>query len=159
MSNYLPTAIQQFIPLYYTYMHIEPDTMNIVYIGVGTKDRAYTTRSTQRSNKEHVQWLRQMETAGYTPDEYVIILDKYRDREQALTEERDLIEEHQPRFNKIGVTPHHWCMTFSPEEVKMIKDLRAEGISYAQIARELGRSATGVWRIANDKSKGYINAK
>lgn len=150
------TPYQTYTPMYYVYTHADPDTKEVVYVGVGTKDRAYTSRATQRGNPEHEQWLQDVETRGYIPHEYVNIICKSSNRDDCLLAEAELIDKLRPAYNRLSIKPATWAMTYTQEEIAMIKDLRSEGMSYSKIAEEMGRSTMGVWRVANDKTKGYL---
>lgn len=76
---------------YYVYQHIEDDG-SIVYVGKGRYDRAW---SVYRNNSEHVEWLKRK-----LPNLKVIIFKCDLSEDEALKEEKALIEKIQPLFNK-----------------------------------------------------------
>lgn len=152
MTEYLST------PFHYVYYHVDPETLDIAYIGSGQKERAWISRKNNR-HPEHFEWLQSLENKGFIPSDWVVILDRFPTKEAAKLEEQTLIAQYKPKYNRMGVAPHLWCMTFTTDEIEMIKALRSDGMSYSKIAEEVGRSVTGVWRVCNDKSKGYLHDK
>lgn len=139
--------------LYYVYLHRSPDTKEIVYIGFGTKERAWNCRKTHRRNNEHLDWLAYYDSKGYTMDEIVEISFKSRDREAALEMERKLIDTYRPKFNYTEAWS--WCMSLTPEQIVLARSLREDGLSYSNIATEIGSSAMTVYRLLNGQTKGY----
>lgn len=152
MSNYLPTQYQQ---MFYVYFHVDPSSGDIVYVGSGTKERAWLARASNRQNEEHLAWLRNIETLGHTPDEYVTIVFKSSVKREVLDRETQLIEELKPRFNKT-LDKWWWCLTLTEEQLEEAKELRKENMSYKNIAAVIGTSTMTVWRALNGETKGYV---
>ena len=67
----------------YVYMHIHVDTGEVLYIGIGTGERAWEWRSNKRS-KEHNELLKQWLSAGYVPSDWVSIVYSNLSNEKAL---------------------------------------------------------------------------
>ena len=152
MSNYLPTQYQQ---VFYVYFHVDPDSGEIVYVGSGTKERAWTARASNRHNEAHLTWLQRMETRGFTPDQYVSVVYRNSDKRAVLDKERELIEELKPEFNQT-LNKWWWCLTLSEEQLKEARELRDEGMSYKKIGEVIGTSTMTVWRALNGETKGYV---
>ena len=151
MSKYLPTQYQQ---MFYVYFHVDPETGDIVYVGSGTKERAWTTRESNRNNVDHHNWLLQKETEGYTPDDYVQIVFKARSKREVLDKESTFIEDLKPVFNKT-LSKWWWCLALSEDQLAQAKELRDKGISYKNIAKEVGTSTMTIYRALNGETKGY----
>lgn len=151
MSKYLPTQYQQ---VFYVYFHVDPATDEVVYVGSGTKERAWTIRESNRSNEQHLDWLLKLETEGRTPDEHVHIAHKFRTKREALDKEAELIEELNPRFNR--TLDRSWALVLSVAQVEDAKSLRDMGFSYKKIADKIGTSTMTVYRLLNGETKGYV---
>lgn len=83
--------------LYYAYFHRDPETDIIVYVGVGTLDRAWQVNN---RSKEHKEWLVHYCNEGYLLNEIVQLGGSGMPRSMALKHEVELIDEHRPKFNK-----------------------------------------------------------
>jgi hypothetical protein len=75
--------------IYYVYKHL--DNGNIVYIGMGSFDRAW---SLKRKDKEHIEWLK-----SKLPLIDIVFVATGLPRDEALAIEKDLIKEFKPKFN------------------------------------------------------------
>ena len=83
--------------IFYVYKHVDADG-SVVYIGKGKHDRAW---SVYRNNPEHVVWLTERKL-----HECVEIFSDELSEEEALQEEKELIKELQPKFNKHYTEKH-----------------------------------------------------
>ena len=86
--------------MYYIYAHKHPEEKDYVYIGCGQEVRAFTKQ--RRVN--HLVWLEDM-LLQYTMKDIVVYLEAYEDKKEAHARETELLKEHKPKFNIIGVVP------------------------------------------------------
>ncbi len=128
----------------YVYQHHDPITKEIVYVGIGTKNRAWIVDSKSRK-KEHRNWMVEKFENG---ENIVAFVNTKMTKLEAHALERDLIEKHQPKFNRTGtkVYSHKKC-GISKEQALKCQELRKEGLSYKAISAI-------VW----PESKGYMQA-
>lgn len=75
------------------YIYAHKDNDEVVYIGIGSGDRAYQYK--HRANKEHREFLERN-----LPDCVEILVDSLVEGEQAYHMEALLIDEYSPKFNK-----------------------------------------------------------
>jgi len=92
---------------YYVYEHYDPDTDEIVYVGMGSLGRAWSFADTgtaaRRGNRppEHATWAYALCDRGISPEDFVRVTDSGLSREDALALERDrILELGYPKFNK-----------------------------------------------------------
>ena len=137
----------------YLYFHISLETGDVVYVGTGSGGRAWASSKTHRRNAAHRNWLASMDEQGLTPDQYVSIEYKNFNRALVLKKEQECIAELSPVFNYTG--KWDWCLSLSDDQITLSKLLREEGMGYKAIAKEVGSSAMTVFRLLNNKTKGY----
>jgi len=143
--------------IYYVYVHYDPVTSKPVYVGMGQKGRAWAITNSGGSNaayghrcKEHYHWFLQCEEKGYTLDELVSIESKNLSKDQALEEERQLIDTLKPLFNKKQGLKN---LKITEDNYHAALAMRDDGMSYSAIAQELGLSTMTVYRALNGKTK------
>ena len=143
--------------IHYVYHHMDPVTKELVYIGHGCKSRAWIMGTSIASvgkyghrKEPHQEWLERLTNEGFTPADWVVILFQNLTKSKACQLEQDLIRRHTPRFNSpLGKKQ----LILSAEDVTFAKDLREEGMSYYNVAKELGVSTMCLWRAINGKNK------
>lgn len=75
---------------FYTYMHLDPRTFRVRYVGVGSKARAFDL---QTRSAAHLHWIAELEALGLEPE--VALPTRTLDREEAMYVERALIAWHR----------------------------------------------------------------
>lgn len=146
---------------YYVYEHRDPQTDELVYIGIGRAWRAWATGSSRFTNPAskaygrrdlwHAGWLEDQYEKGFLPSEWVKITHRQLSKELATTIEKGLIEGYRPKFNKNHNKDNKERRKYTEEDIQKIQALRAEGKSYKTIQEELGYSSPmTVWRIDNE---------
>lgn len=76
----------------YVYMHIDPRTDAVRYVGIGSLSRAY---GFQERTKDHIAWIAELDAQELEPR--VALPTRTRDREEAYEVERALIKWHRER--------------------------------------------------------------
>ena len=141
------------------YVHFDPDTKEILYVGMGVGQRAYTINTSKISDvhyihrsPEHCEHLKLLMSKGYLPHEWIDFRHKCLDKDTARKFEKELIKELKPKYNrKHGIK----IMLFDEIGVREIFKLRKEGLYYHQIAEKMGCSTMVAHRILNNKSPNY----
>jgi hypothetical protein len=126
--------------LFYLYQHIDPETQELKYLGIGQYDRAWCVRRNQRKT-EHVLWLESLYEKGFTLADVVKITDNKLTKKEALEKESVLIKELKPVFNELG-NPDHWQRgRKQTEETSLFaKALHEMGYGYIRISHLMGGS-------------------
>jgi len=145
--------------IYYVYVHVIPYTTEVVYVGHGCRERAWTCRVNPKAGRgiggghrqpDHGAWCEQMMAAGYAPNEWVYIKYKQLDKEKAREIERSLIEHYKPVFNKSCGTGN---LKVTAGMLKTAQKMRESGMFYHLIAEELGVSTMAIHRALSGKTK------
>ena len=140
---------------YYVYKHIDLDTKEVVYIGMGSGGRAWLcgNNATYGRGSDHRDWVEYWLNLGTTPDEFVEIIDRGISREEALDIEKMLIHELKPRFNKNFSRP----TVLTTEQVQVAREMRQDGMSFSKIAAELETSTMTVYRAIKGETLAHKN--
>ena len=143
---------------YYVYKHIDPETLEVLYVGMGYGPRAYTTNSSgdrgDRS-KEHALRLHQLMNEGYVPEEWVEFIIRNCRIETARRVEQDMIEDLKPKFNKRHGPPR---LIQNLNDINKIINLRSEGLSYLKIGRMYGVSWSTIQKLEK-RERGSIEPR
>lgn len=141
---------------FYIYKHIDPETEEVVYVGMGSCGRAWSIGYTNkpgynghRSNG-HVSWYQSLEDKGYTLWDIVKEHKRNLSKDEALLEEKKLIEELSPRFNcNLGLN----SLKVTKEMVSCANEMRKNNTSWKEISMSLGISVMTIWRACNGHTK------
>lgn len=137
---------------HYVYMHVDPNTDELLYVGHGSRGRAWThgSKHSVLRSQEHLQRLDALTEQGFIPSDWVVIVERNLSKKTASEIEQRIIRDRNPLFNKPqGVS--NLKMTMS----KLIeaKSLRDEGLTYEQIGKKVGVSTMTVYRGLNNQTK------
>ena len=132
---------------FYVYKHVDPETQEIIYVGMGYGPRAYTTNASggrgDRS-KEHSLRLHQLMNEGYLPHEWVEFIVRNTDLFSARKIERKYIEKYQPKFNlKHG--PKR--LITDRKDIDRILSFRDKKLSYLKIGKMYGVSWSTIQKL------------
>lgn len=140
-----------FPSIYYVYEHFHPETFEIVYIGYGSKGRAWTCghKGLSIRTEKHLNWIETLLEFGYTPDQFVRVLRRGLSKNDAKEYELKLIHAFKPVFNKSIRYPG---LKFTPELYKKAIGMREEGMSYKAIGERLSLATMTIHRGLSGKS-------
>lgn len=112
---------------------------------MGQGDRAWAVRSRSRSS-EHLAYLETLIQRGHIASDWVRVMARRLNRDQAYTIERSLIEEYKPSFNK---DCHQRQM--SNLEKSLAETMREDSLTYKHIGEILGYHWTTIRHHLNKK--------
>lgn len=84
MTTQLPTS-------YYVYLHKDPITNKIVYVGKGIGGRAWDVTRCRGQHKEHQLWMQTLMSNGYIPTDWVTIIHKNLTEQEAFSKEKEYL--------------------------------------------------------------------
>lgn len=142
---------------FYVYLHIEPDTDKVFYVGMGKGDRAYRVNSHGSKtysdrHPEHSEYLFKLLERGYLPHEWINFDLKNVDRDVALKREKQLIKSLSPMFNR-KQGPEK---SLSKNEAEIISKLyKTKMHSYDDLAFMMDTSRSTIYRIIKETRGPY----
>ena len=138
---------------YYVYQHIDPDTGELLYIGMGSYERAWLCRGSNRK-KNHQERLNELFSLGYTMQDVVSIMASGLNKIDALNLEFTKIEKFKPKFNNLNNPNWKYPSKFADEVITMVKALAKMGYGSQNTAFLMGgdknKNAMTIWRLKND---------
>jgi excinuclease UvrABC nuclease subunit len=138
---------------YYVYQHTDPETGEILYIGMGSYERAWLCRGSNRK-KNHQERLKELFAIGYTMCDIVMIIQSGLDKAAATNLEHKHIEKFKPKFNNSKNPNWKYPSKFADEVVSMVKALKEMGYGPQNTAFLMGgdknKNAMTMWRMINE---------
>lgn len=144
--------------IYYVYKHMDPRNGDLLYVGHGSKGRAWThgSKHTVLRSQEHLKHLDALLLAGYIPSDWVEVCKRGLTKSEACHIEQEMIRELSPIFNKpMGLN----SLRFTEGKQKKAMTLRKQGLSYKDIGQKIGLSTMTVYRGLNNQTKNVEVAK
>ena len=139
---------------YYVYQHTDPETGEILYIGMGSFERAWLCRGSNRK-KNHQERLNELFALGYTMQDVVSVMASGLNKTNALNLEFTKIEKFKPKFNNLSNPDWKYPSKFSKEVVSMAKALKQMGYGPQNTAFLMGgdknKNAMTMWRMVNEQ--------
>lgn len=144
---------------YYVYLHVDPDSGKVVYVGKGTAGRAWSCGSStavpgKRGNrtKEHNEWISQLLARGFTPADFVKIHRQALSEREARHIEATLLENYSAHalFNRpCGLAN----LKITPEKARAGSEALAKGATWEEAATLVGVSKQTLWRALTNRTK------
>ena len=135
---------------YYVYLHKDPTTKEIVYVGKGRHGRAWDVTRCRTENKDHQNWMLEQSEKGFLPSDWVTILEKNLTEKEAFSAETVWMHEHgSPEFNRTSGQKNHQAKITDDQAREIFK--LASIKQHKEIAEEYGISRSAVSMIATRK--------
>jgi hypothetical protein len=136
----------------YVYLHKEPTTGEVVYVGKGSGGRAWdTTRNKQAMNPEHYTWMQSLMSQGYIPTDWAVILKSgLTDVEAFHMEKLYRHENGYPKYDRTSGEKNHQAK-LTDVQVREIYTRSIAGESQTKIAKEFGVCRTAITMIKTRK--------
>jgi hypothetical protein len=123
----------------YVYVHIDPTTGSVVYVGKGRGERAW---SNGRRKGPHLRFLQNLSRMGFCPAHWAFILVTGLTDTEAHKTEHALIQKLAPMFNQMGLGfaaagrgTDNKNAVLDPEKVVWMRRLHAQGTGYRELSR------------------------
>ncbi len=149
MSANLPT-------LYYVYIHIDPQTREILYVGEGSGQRAwmclggYSEVRYGHRSPQHARAIQELMKRGFLPCDWVHIIHRGLTKSEARRKEQEVIRKLSPRFNRpMGKK----LLKINGAKLNKAVRLRASGLSYREVADQIDVATMTVYRVLNGQTK------
>lgn len=134
---------------HYVYVHEDPRTGDIRYVGCGTGQRAWMISTTSGNRcyghrtKEHFDWYMELESFGFLMSDIVRVVVRELSKAEAKKFEKSLIEENKDSLFNI----HRGAGSMmNKDKIMEAKDLRADGLTFKKIAAITNTDPMTAWR-------------
>jgi hypothetical protein len=138
--------------IFYVYKHVDPLYNMVVYIGKGCHGRAWDVTRCRNEHKEHQSWMKELCTLGYTPDDWVEIVQKGMSEKEALDLEHKLINTFGcPVYNRQSGEKQHQAKLSNQQAIEVYTLAKEGKLLHREIAEKYDISRTCVSMIASVK--------
>lgn len=138
---------------YYVYEHVDPENDELLYIGLGSYERAWLCRGSNRT-KDHQNKLKKLFASGFTMADIVSIRASGLTKQAAIDFEYKEIQKYKPKFNKSSNPDWKYPSKFTEEIIFMVKALKQMGYGSQNTAFLMGgdknKNAMTMWRLVNE---------
>jgi hypothetical protein len=135
--------------VYYVYLHVDPETHETLYVGHGSRHRAWVYSTAPKGgkryghrNKQHFDRLLDLTNKGYLPSDWVEIIERGLTKEQAKELEKEMIETYKPLLNRAKGLGSY----IDKDRLKEAQRLKQCGIVGTEASKLLGVSKMTTWR-------------
>lgn len=144
--------------VFYVYLHVDPRTEEVVYVGKGKHGRAWDVTRCRGQHKEHQDWMLELTSLGFIPADWVKILYKNHTEQYAYTLEKEYLHINGVlRFNRqSGERQHQSKMT--DEQALEAYRLVKSGRKHKDVAEKFGVSRSAISMLASGKQWKAVTA-
>jgi hypothetical protein len=136
---------------YYVYLHTDPVTKQVVYVGKGCNGRAWDVTRCRNTNHSHMLWMKAQIQAGFVPSDWVSILAKGLSEKAAFTLEKEYLYTNGVLlFNRQSGERQHQAKLKDKQAIEIFKRANA-GEIHRLLAKEYGVSRNCISMIATRK--------
>jgi hypothetical protein len=134
--------------MYYVYLHTDPKTGEVVYVGKGVGGRAWDVTRCRREHKEHQQWMLSLMEEGYLPTDWVSIYKKNMTEEEAFKEEVAYLHTHgNVKFDRRSGEKNYQAKLTCDQ----VKKIFLTDKNHTKLAKEYGVSRSCISMIKSRK--------
>ena len=143
---------------YYVYLHTDPETKEVVYVGKGVHGRAWDVTRARNHKSGHTDWMKDLCDRGFLPTDWVSILAKGLSEQEAFKLEKEYLHRNGVlRFNsQSGERQHQSKMT--DEQAREAFLLAKDGMRHQEIADKYGVSRSAISMLASGKQWKAVTA-
>jgi hypothetical protein len=136
---------------FYVYLHKDPTTGEVVYVGKGKYGRAWDVTRCRTKNQDHQNWMKELCLRGFVPTDWVELLFKNLTENEAFQHEKEYLHRKGTlKFNKqSGQNQHQSKMT--NEQARQAYVLASKGVKHKTIADLFNVSRSAISMLASGK--------
>ena len=143
---------------FYVYLHTDPRTQEVVYVGKGKHGRAWDVTRCRTDNKEHQNWMLELSELGFIPTDWVSILYKNHTENGALQLEKEYLHLHGVlRFNRQSGERQHQAKMTDAQALEAYAMVKA-GAKQQEVADKFGVSRSAISMLASGKQWKAVTA-
>lgn len=145
-------ALKERLINFYTYLHIDPRTNEVVYVGKGCLGRAWDVDRNRSSHPDHQEWLYELYDLGFLPPDWTQIIASGCSEDAALFFEKDYLHTHGTlRFNRQSGERNNRAKLTDVQAREIFICCKHKVDTHNNIAKLYGVSRTCVSMIASRK--------
>lgn len=138
--------------VYYVYLHTDPSTKEVVYVGKGTGGRAWDVTRARGGHREHQAWMQRLMVEGYIPSDWVTVLGKSLTQEQAFSLEKQYLYDYgHVKFNRYSGERQHQAKLTDVQAIEIYTLAWTTDEKQGDIAKRYGVSRSAVAMIKTKK--------
>lgn len=133
------------------YIHIDPSTGEVVYVGKGCNGRAWDVTRCRSQHKPHITWLKAQINAGFLPSDWVVIFKRGLSATDAYKEEKTYLHTYGTlKFNRQSGERQHQAKLTDTQAIEIYERVQ-KGEAHKDLAKEYKISRTSISMIATGK--------
>lgn len=137
---------------FYVYLHKDPLTEEVVYVGKGKYGRAWDVTRSRGNSKEHQTWMQKLSLSGYLPCDWVTILEKNLSEAQAFSLEKETLHTlGVTRFNRQSGENQHQAKLSDLQAIEIYHRVWRDKESPRLLSKEFRVSRACIYMIKNKK--------
>jgi hypothetical protein len=137
---------------FYVYLHKDPLTQEVVYVGKGKYGRAWDVTRSRANSKDHQAWMEELSLKGYIPCDWVVILERNLEEAQAFQLEKEtLYKLGVTKFNRQSGEKQHQAKLSDAQAIEIYHRVWRDRESPRQLSKEFGVSRACIYMIKKKK--------
>lgn len=137
---------------FYVYLHTDPDTKEVVYVGKGRNGRAWDVTRSRNQHHKHQAWMKELCNKGYLPCDWVTILHRSLTEEQAFAMEKDYLHTNGVlKFCRQSGERQHQAKLTDAQAVEAYILVKQKGWSHKAVAEKYGVSRSAISMLVTGK--------
>ena len=143
---------------YYVYLHTDPETGEVTYVGKGIHGRAWDVTRARNQRSGHVDWMKSLGSKGYLPTDWVSIIARGLPEKEAFKAEKEYLHANGAlRFcGMSGEKQHQSKMT--NEQAREAFILAKNGMFHKDIAKKYGVGRSTIAMLASGRQWRAVTA-
>lgn len=137
---------------FYVYIHFDPQTKEIVYVGKGKYGRAWDVTRARKESPEHQEWMMLQSELGYLPTDWVQIEGRNLTESEAFQlEKKTLHRNGVTRFNRQSGEKQHQAKLTDKQAIEIYHRVWKNKEKIRTLAKEFGVSPACIYMIRDKK--------
>lgn len=144
---------------FYVYLHIDPETREVVYVGKGIGGRAWDVTRARGGHRAHQEWMQSLMSRGFIPTDWVFITARNLPEDMAFAVEKAYLHKNGVlRFNRQSGEQQHQAKLTNEQVVSIYTELQDKQSKVKSIAERYKVSRAAIYMIKSGKQWKAVTA-